>query len=222
MDYGFKPLKFDNTYHIRDSVFSILRNAILDGKLKPGQHLVERDIASQMGVSRTPVREAIQKLENEQLVKHMPRRGVFVAGFTEEDVREIEVIRMALESLCCSICAMKITDSELNRLAEINQSMLEESKMGHVDKAILLNKKFHEFIYKAAKSPHLYYFVSTLREYISRFTRVSYQKPGRIEEVYAEHAELIEKMRFHDSDGAYSAAKKHIEKSSNAFVEMTY
>ena len=117
MEFKFSPIKFDNTYHIRDSVFSILRNAILDGKLKPGQHLVERDIASQLKVSRTPVREAIQKLENEQLVKHLPRRGVFVTGFTQEDVHEIELIRMALESLSCSIAADKVTDQELEKLA---------------------------------------------------------------------------------------------------------
>ena len=218
----FSPIKFENSYHIRDSVYSILRNAILDGNLKSGQHLVERDIASQMGVSRTPVREAIQKLENEQLVTHLPRRGVFVAGFTQEDVREIEIIRMALESLCCQICAEKITEDELKKLVKLNEDMLKEGTKGNIEKSTILNKQFHEFIYKAAKSPHLYYFVNTLREYIGRFTRVAYKKPGRITEVYQEHNLLLSKLRDHDGDGAYEAAKAHIENSSNAFVDMSY
>ena len=100
--------------------------------------------------------------------------------------------------------------------------MLAESEQGNVEKAISLNRKFHEGIYKAAKSPHLYYFVSTMRDYISRFTSVSYTKPGRIQEVYDEHAELIDCLRRHDSDAAHAAAKRHIEKSSETFLEMAY
>jgi len=221
MEYEFLPVKFDNTFHIRDSVYSVLRNAILDGKLKPGQHLVERDIAGQMKVSRTPVREAIQKLENEQLVRHLPRRGVFVAGFTPDDVREIEVIRGALESLCCRLAAAKITAGELDKLQALNQDMLIEEEQGHIDKAIQINRKFHEGLYKAAKSPHLYYFVNTLRGYINRFTMVSYKKPGRIREVYREHEAILACLSRHDGTGAYNAAEKHVEQSSQAFLEMT-
>jgi DNA-binding GntR family transcriptional regulator len=222
LDFGFAPIKFDNTYNIRDSVYSILRSAILDGRLQAGQHLVERDIAGQLKVSRTPVREAIQKLENEKLVTHIPRRGVFVAGFTKEDAEEIGVIRIALESLCCSIAATKITADELADLQAINHKMLEEHKNGNVAKAVALNKKFHESIYKAARSPHLYYFVSTLRDYITPFTKLSYQRSGRIEDVYEEHGEIIEKMQLRDGDGAYAAAKAHIEKSGEAYAQMAY
>lgn len=221
VDYEFLPVKFENTYHIRDSVFSILRSAILDGKLKPGEHLVERDIAAQMRISRTPVREAIRKLENEQLVTHIPRRGVFVAGFTQEDVREIETIRMALESLCCRIAAQKITEAELNRLEAMNEELFQAGKKGAAEQAVAVNRRFHDEIYKSAKSPHLYYFVSTLREYIQRFTSVAYTRPGRVEAVYKEHQELLAYLRRHDSDGAYEAAKRHVEQSSQVFLEMT-
>jgi len=222
LDFEFSPIKFDNTYNIRDSVYSILRGAILDGRLKAGQHLVERDIAGQLKVSRTPVREAIQKLENEKLVTHVQRKGVFVAGFTKADAEEIGVIRIALESLCCSIAASKITEKELVNLENINQKMLEEHLQGNLTKAVLLNKKFHESIYKSARSPHLYYFVSTLRDYISPFTKLSYTKEGRIQEVFEEHADIIQKLRLHDEQGAHDAAKNHIEKSGKTFVRMAY
>lgn len=222
MEREFSPINFDNTYCIKDSIFSILRTTILDGKLEPGHHLVERDIARQLRVSRTPVREAIQKLENEKLVTHVPRKGVFVSGFTPDDVKEVQLIRMVLESLCCSIAASKIGESDLKNLESVNFKLLEESKKGNTAKSVLLNKKFHESIYKAAQSPHLYYFVSTLREYINKFTKVSYTKSGRIEEVFVEHNEIIENLRHHDCEKSYISAKEHIRKSSEVFLEMAY
>ncbi|WPC40444.1 GntR family transcriptional regulator [Clostridium sp. JS66] len=222
MTYQFSPIKFDNMGYIRDSVFSILRNAILDGKLEPGQRLVERNIAEQLRISRTPVREAIRKLELEKLVTHIPRKGVVVSGFTKEDIEEIQVIRVALESLSCSIAAVKINDKELEKLECTNKKMLEEYENGNVEKSILANKRFHEIIYKAAESPHLYYFVNTLRAYISKFTRLTYTKEGRIQEVLNEHNEIIKALVKHNSDAAHDAAKVHVEKSSNVFLEMSY
>ncbi|OBR92434.1 MULTISPECIES: GntR family transcriptional regulator [Clostridium] len=222
MAYEFSPIKFDNTGYIRDSVFSILRNAILDGKLEPGQRLVERNIAEQLRISRTPVREAIRKLEIEKLVTHIPRKGVVVSGFTKEDIEEIQVIRISLEALSCSIAASKIKEPELKSLDSINNKMLEEYQKGNVAKSTSLNRKFHESIYKAAKSPHLYYFVSTLREYISKFTKLTYTKPGRLQEAFTEHSEIIKNLRQHNSDGSYNSAKKHVEKSSEAFLKMAY
>jgi DNA-binding GntR family transcriptional regulator len=112
------PIKFDDMGHIRDSVFSTLRNAILDGKLQPGERLVERDIAEKLGISRTPVREAIRKLELERLVTHIPRKGVVVSGFSKADVVEILAIRTVLEGLICSIVATKIRSRDLERLEQ--------------------------------------------------------------------------------------------------------
>ncbi|QXE17432.1 GntR family transcriptional regulator [Clostridium sp. 001] len=222
MTYEFSPIKFDNMGYIRDSVFSILRNAILDGKLEPGQRLIERNIADQLKISRTPVREAIRKLEFEKLVTHIPRKGVVVSGFTKEDIEEIQIIRISLEALSCSIAASKIKECELERLESINNKMLEEYQKGNVSKSILLNRKFHEVIYKAAESPHLYYFVSTLREYISKFTKLTYTKSGRLQEVFNEHNEIIKSLRQHNSDKSYNSAKRHIEKSNEVFLKMAY
>lgn len=220
MTYQFSPIKFDNMGYIRDSVFSILRNAILDGKLEPGQRLVERNIAEQLRISRTPVREAIRKLETEKLVTHIPRKGVVVFGFTKEDIEEIQMIRISLEALICSIAATKIKNREIERLDFINNQMLEEYQS--VDKLILLNRKFHEIIYKAAESPRLYNFINTLREYISNSTKLTYTKTGRLEEVMNEHYEIIKALRNHDSTEAHNAAKIHVEKSSKIFLEMEY
>ncbi|MHB8076358.1 GntR family transcriptional regulator [Desulfosporosinus fructosivorans] len=222
MAHHFSPIKFDNKGNIRESVFSILRNAILDKKLEPGQRLVERNIAEQLGISRTPVREAIHKLELERLVTHIPRKGVVVTGFTKADIIEILVIRTSLEALICSIAASKIRPRELDRLELLAKQISDEHGKGNLKKSNQLNNKFHEIIYKTAESPRLYDFLNTLHEYITKFTEVAYSKPGRSEEVWLEHNEIIAALRNRDSLGAESAAKRHTENSSKAFLEMAF
>ncbi|MDQ7095232.1 GntR family transcriptional regulator [Desulfosporosinus sp. PR] len=222
MDYRFSPIKYNDMGHIRDSVFATLRSAILEKKLEPGQRLVERNIAEQLGVSRTPVREAIRQLELERLVTHIPRKGVVVSGFTKEDIIEILLIRASLEALICSIAATKIKPKEVERLALLAGQISDEQSEGNLKKSNQLNDTFHEIIYKAADSPRLYSLFSTLREYITKFTQVAYSKPGRPEEVWEEHNEIIEALRNHDSSRADAAAKKHVENSNKAFLEMTF
>lgn len=220
MAYHFSPLKLDNKGDIRDSVFAILRNAILDKKLKPGQRLVERSIAEQLGISRTPVREAINKLVSERLVTHIPRKGVVVSGFTKADIVEILVIRTSLEALICSIAATKIKPRELKRLELLAIKISDEHGKGNLKRSNQLNDKFHEIIYKAAESPRVNSFLNTLHEYITKFTEVAYSKPGRPEEVWEEHQAIIDALCRHDSSDAEAAAKRHAENSSKAFLEM--
>ena len=222
MAHHFSPIKFDDTGHIRDSVFSILRNAILDKKLEPGQRLVERNIAEQMGISRTPVREAINKLILERLVTHIPRKGVVVSGFTKADIVEILAIRTSLEALICSIAAKKIKPRELKRLESLAKQISDEHGKGNLKKSNQLNDKFHEIIYRTAESPRVYDFLNTLHEYITKFTQVAYSKPGRPEEVWVEHNAIIDALRRHDSAEAETVAKTHADNSCKAYLEMAY
>lgn len=222
VEYQFSPIRFDNRGYIRDSVFSILRNAILDGKLEPGQRLVERNIAEQLRISRTPVREAIRQLQYERLVTYIPRKGVVVSGFSKDDIEEIQLIRTTLEALSCSIAAVKISNKELDYLVSIINQISDECEKGNNGKLSSLNKKFHECIWKAADSPHLYYFINTLCEYVNKFTHLTYTKPGRIQEVILEHNEIIGALQKHDGSAAYEAMKKHAKKSGEIFLKMAY
>ncbi len=222
MGYEFSPIKFDDMGNIRDSVFSILRNAILDGKLEPGQRLVERSIAGQLKISRTPVREAIRQLQLEGLVTYIPRKGVIVSKFDKDSIKEIQLIRAVLEALSCSIAAEKISDKELRHLKAIVKQMSNESHENNSVKLSSLNGKFHECIRKAADSPRLYGLTSTLNEYVDKFTRLTYTSFRRIEEATAEHNKIIDALRKHDSSGAYDAMKIHVEKSAQVFLEMAY
>lgn len=215
------PIKYDDMGHIRDSVFVTLRNAILDGKLKPEERLVERDIAEQLGISRTPVREAIRKLELERLVIYIPRKGVVVAGFSKADVLEIMAIRKVLEGLICSIATAKIKEKDLDRLETTLKQIQVEHDKGNQKKANQLNDRFHEIIYRSAESPRLYEFHNTMREYINKFAHVAYTKPGRTEEALVEHAEIVQALRNRNSQEAEEVAENHVEKSSAAYMEIT-
>jgi len=214
------PIKLDDMVHIRDSVFATLRNAILDGKLKPGERLVEREVAAQLGISRTPVREAIRKLEIEKLVTHIPRKGVVVAGFSQADVLEILSIRTALEGLICRFAATKIKARELERLESILHQIRDEHAKGNLKKVNQLHDRFHEIIYRAAESPRAFELLNTMREYINKFAQVGYTKPGRTEEALVEHGKILEALRCQDPQLAEEAAKEHVEKSRQAYLAM--
>lgn len=222
MGYEFSPIEFDDMGNIRDSVFSILRNAILDGKLEPGQRLVERRIAEQLKISRTPVREAIRQLQLEGLVIYIPRKGVIVSEFDKESIKEIQLIRAVLEALGCSIAAEKISDKELEHLNAIVKQMSDGSHKNDSVKLSSLNGKFHECIRKAANSPRLYGMTSTLSEYVDKFTRLTYTSASRIEEAIAEHNKIIDALSKHDSSAAHDVMKIHVEKSARVFLEMAY
>ncbi|KLU61994.1 HTH-type transcriptional regulator McbR [Peptococcaceae bacterium CEB3] len=219
MTAQFTPIRFDEMGNIRDSVFLTLRNAILQGKLLPGERLVERDIAERLGISRTPVRESIRKLELERLVTHIPRKGVVVTGFSKEDVMEITAIRKVLEGLICSIAAGKIKARDLERLETTLKQLQDEHDKGNYKKVNQLHDRFHEIIYKAAESPRIYEYLNTIRDYIHRFAEIAYTKPGRTEEALVEHDNILRALRNHDSQEAEEAVKAHVEKSSAAYIE---
>ncbi|MHB1404427.1 MAG: GntR family transcriptional regulator [Desulfitobacteriaceae bacterium] len=213
------PIKLDDFGPIRETVFSTLRNAILDGKLRPGERLVERDIAEKLGISRTPIREAIRKLELERLVVHIPRKGVVVAGFSKEEVMEILAIRSVLEGLICRFAAEKIEDKQIERLEYLLEQINQEHQKGNVKKVNTLHDKFHETVYRAAESPRLYDLFSTLGEYIRKFAQIGYTKPGRTEKAIKEHQEILNSLRNRDAKQAESMAVKHVENSREAYLE---
>ncbi len=113
------PIKLDGYKPLRDVVFENLRDAIITQVLKPGERLMEIQLADEMGVSRTPVREAIRKLELEGLVVMVPRKGAYVAGVSMKDIHEVYEVRSALEMLAVTLAAERITDEELNGIFNV-------------------------------------------------------------------------------------------------------
>ena len=181
---------------LRDVVFNTLRKAILKGELKPGERLMEIALAERLGVSRTPVREAMRKLELEGLVVMIPRRGAQVANITEKDLNDVLEVRIALENLSIENACARMTEEQL---AEADVA-------------------FHEVIYKSSDNRRLNQVLNNLREQIYRY-RVEYLKDEETRNLLVkEHEEIYEAIRNRDVKQAQEISYQHIENQREAII----
>jgi DNA-binding GntR family transcriptional regulator len=208
----FSTIKLDNYKPLRDLVFAAMREAILSGKLKPGERLMEVQLAEEMGVSRTPVREAIRKLELEGLVVMVPRKGAYVAGLTLKDVAEVFEIRSSLEGLAAALAADRITDEEVKTLDNILKEISEAVGRNDIDKVIEKDAEFHQILFSASRNNRLAQMINNLKEQIDRFRVQSFSNPVRLKSVLSEHKEIFDAIKQGDIENAEKLAKEHIYK----------
>lgn len=215
-----EPVQTREYSPIREEVFTMLRQAILTGKLQPGDRLVERELAEQLGVSRTPVREALRKLELENLVTHIPRKGVVVSEISRKDVIEIFDIRACLEGLAAALAAQKATRDELQGLRALLNEM--EIAAGNRDYEELseIHDEFHKRLFDIADSPRLVQMINSLSDYISRFTKTGYSIPGRSSAAMQEHHEILEALEAKDSARAETIAGDHVMNSKTVVLRQ--
>ena len=219
MDTKLSPIKLDSYQPLREVVCETLRDAIRKGKLKPGERLMESQLAEDLGVSRTPVREAIRKLELEGYVIMMPRRGTYVANLSIRDVNEVFEIRTSLDSLASGLAAERITDEELERLQRLLVAIggyIEENDM---DKIVECDTEFHDPLYQASRNSRLVGIIFNLREQLTRFRSTSMAFPGRLKATLEEHRRIVEAIAQGDVAEARAAAEYHMEKSEQTLLE---
>ncbi len=205
---------------LRDVVFNTLREAILKGELKPGERLMELQLASKLGVSRTPIREAIRMLEQEGLAVTIPRKGAEVAKMTEKDMEDVLQVRDALDELAASIACEQITAEELEELKRTMREFEESTKTGDVKRIAEVDVKFHDIIYKATRNPKLENILNNLREQMYRY-RVEYLKDERsFPTLIKEHSEIVEGLAKKDKEKVIAAMHKHVENQANAVKEV--
>lgn len=195
---------------LRDVVFNSLRQAILKGELVAGERLMEKQLADRMGVSRTPIREAIRKLELEGLVTMVPRKGAEVARITEKDLRNVLEVRCALEELAVKIACEKITADELDHLRETIRDFKLAIAKRDFEKIISKDVEFHDVIFQATANDKLIQILNNLREHIYRF-RVEYiRKSENHKELAEEHEEILRAIELKDVDIARKVTQQHI------------
>lgn len=216
-DLYLQPIENEPQSQVRDKVYERLRQAILKGRLQPGDRLVERKLAEQLAVSRTPVREAIRMLELEGLVSHLPRVGAMVARVNDMEVFEIYRIRAVLEGLAARMAAERIGAEQLEHLGVLLKYIEAYSAEGDVGNLEKVHREFNDLIYKAANSQRLYGMITTLVDHITRFIRVGYSYPGRIPEATREHRQLVEAIKMRDGDLSERIAREHIDNSRRAY-----
>ena len=219
MEAKLTPIKLDSYQPLREVVCEALRDAIREGTLKPGERLMEIQLAEQLGVSRTPVREAIRKLELDGYVIMMPRRGTYVANMSMRDISDIFEIRSALESLSNGLAAQRITPEELEHLQRLLVMISSYVAEKDMDKIVEVDIEFHDLLYHASRNKRLVGIISNLRDQLTRFRTVSMSYPGRLEATMEEHRAIVDAISNGDSKAAEKAAEKHMENSEKTLLK---
>lgn len=200
-------------------VFENLRHAILRGDIPPGNRLVESRLAETMGISRTPVREAMHKLEREGLLSKLPNSGFTVTGLTREDIEETFGIRSVLESYAARLAAVKHAEGELaplQRKIEEYQACLDQDRLDELPK---INTQFHDILYALSRSPKLIKMVNDLRDQIYRFRKIILRDKGRAGASNEDHRKMLKAMRERDGDRVERLVKEHILKGQSMVLK---
>ncbi|MFV0528371.1 MAG: GntR family transcriptional regulator [Lachnospiraceae bacterium] len=212
-------VNMDEYLPLRDVVFKAIRQAILRGELKPGERLMEIALAEKLGVSRTPIREAMRKLEREGLVVMIPRRGAQVANITEKDLNDVLEVRMALENMAIEKACRLITEEQTQALYEAMQTFEETMKEGDLTKLAQADVDFHEIIYEASDNKRLIQLLNELREQIYRY-RIEYLKDEETRNTLAkEHIVIYEAIRVRDVKKAQLSGHTHVENQRQAIMK---
>lgn len=205
---------------LRDVVFHTLRNAILTGKLKPGERLMEIHLAETLGVSRTPVREAIHKLELEGLVVMIPRRGAQVAQISQKALKDVLEVRRALDTLCAELACIRINDDEKNLLKKACLDFENATKSKDATIIAKADVAFHDIIIKATGNEKLVTLINNISEQIYRY-RFEYIKDESLHlRLINEHKTLVNAILAGDVDAARNAARVHIDNQERSILSQ--
>ncbi len=204
-------------FSLRGRVFHHLREDILSGKYKEGDELKEVAIGEELGVSRTPVREAFRQLELEGLIQIIPNKGAYVTGITEKDVKDIYMIRSLLEGLCARWACEHITDAQMEEMEENIYLSKFHAQKGHLEQLAELDNRFHEILYEACNSKMLEHQLRDFHEYVLRVRKKTLSNVNRGPKSNEEHELLMEAIKSKDADKAEKLANMHM---INAYENM--
>ena len=204
-------LDMDEYLPLRDVVFNTIRRAILRGELKPGERLMEIQLANKLGVSRTPIREAIRKLELEGLVLMIPRKGAEVAEITRKNMMDVLEVRKALEELATELACERIGKEQIAEMRVAAKEFERTLKTGDVTQIAEADEKFHDILYIATNNQRLILLLNNLREQMYRL-RVEHLK---LKECYpqllAEHDIIIDCVEKRNKEAAKDIVRRHID-----------
>lgn len=194
----------------KDQAYLAIKGAILNLELKPGQALVENELAEQLGISKTPVRTALHELEREGLVTRVLYKGTYVAEVTLRDVQEIFQLRAVLEGLAARLAAPALSEAELDEARETLRLMEAAVELGDRDLASRYGKQLHDLILQTADNQRLQLIVHNLDDHLQRYRLLSDQISGRLEKSLGEHKRILEALEQRDPDLAEQALKEHL------------
>lgn len=216
----FLQSNMDEFLPLRDVVFNTLRQAILTGELKPGERLMEIHLADRLGVSRTPIREAIRKLELEGLVTMIPRRGAEVAQITEKSMKDVLEVRRALDALCVELACDRITDGELENLRQARDTFEGAVKTKDAKKIAQADVALHDIIVRATGNQRLIQLVNNLSEQMYRYRFEYIKDSSQHQNLIEEHRIIYQSIVSKDKETAAAAARTHIDNQEKAIMHQ--
>ncbi len=211
-------LGMDEFLPLRDVVFNTLRQAILTGELKPGERLMEIHLANRLGVSRTPIREAIRKLELEGLVTMIPRRGAEVAQITEKSMKDVLEVRRTLDALSAELACERISPEEEDALKKACQDFEDAVKTKDAKVIAKADVALHDIIAAATGNQRLIQLINNLAEQMYRYRFEYIKDSSQHERIIQEHRIIYESIVKKDKEAASEMAKTHIDNQEKAVI----
>ena len=196
---------------LRDVVFITLRQAILKGELAPGERLMEIRLANMLGVSRTPIREAIRKLELEGLVVMIPRRGAEVAGISEKCLRDVLEVRRSLEELAMDLAVQRMDSGRMEHLERAQAEFVEAISASDLIRIAQADENFHDVIYAGTENEKLVQMLNNLRDQMYRYRLEYIKDTGKRQILKVEHERMMDALRHRDRELAKRTAREHID-----------
>ena len=205
---------------LRDVVFNTLRDAILTGKLVPGERLMENQLADKLGVSRTPVREALRMLELENLVELVPRKGAQVLDMSEKDIVNILEVRSALEGLATSLACKKMSKEDLQQLKAMEADFEKAVAENDVERFVDIDEDFHDLIFAATENDKLITIFKNLRIQLYRYRMAQAKNDTSMPTIVAHHRSIIRAIENHDAEEGASVAQGHIKYQTESILRF--
>ena len=203
---------------LRELVYEELRLLIMTGKIKPGTRMMEIDLAESMGVSRTPVREAIRQLEKDGLVTIEPRKGAYVSDISPEDLDNMLVVREPLEGLATYLATQFMSEEEIEAVKAVNEEYEEALRAGDMEKLINTDTHFHNLITQGSHNQYLIDILQDLQEQVLRFRYIYFKSNKRAEDVVNEHRMILNAIQSGNADDARKFSVEHIIKLRESII----
>lgn len=204
---------------LAEEITEILRDRILHGEYAIGEKLTESKIASEMKVSRTPIRDAFRELEKEQLVEYIPNKGCFARGFSREDMLDIYSVRKAVEQLAIHRVIEHADDKSIDRLWQQLERMHFYTEQNSYEKLLQANEEFHYMIYRMTDSRFIIRIMKTYQEYVHMARRETLKRDEDLPQIYLEHEAICQAIAARDEDAAKEAVGKHLDASARRAMQ---
>jgi DNA-binding GntR family transcriptional regulator len=208
---------------VREKAYEFLKSSILSGRFNPGERLTEEHLAKELGMSRTPIREALHKLETEGLIKPLASRGFVASQDSKDDIEELFEIRAVLEGYALRVICDRIADSVLERLEETVRRAEDALRGQNLDDVFQWNTRFHDTLHELLTDKHrLYHQMVTMRQYVLRYRKNTLQYPDGGERTVDGHRKILLALRLRDPDLCERVMREHIQQSKKDALQSLF